>query len=137
MTKRKITLGDWSGDGHNVTEVFIVDIPEEFTAEILGSNYRKNVLKLGINPEQFANEYEDSTVPEDVAEKLKQHGIELEEDDGTPYISRKQMVKTLMLLFGYGLNGFTYDIISENLPELVGPGSYGGPNGVGYGLYYQ
>jgi hypothetical protein len=140
MSKRKMTLGDWSGDGHNITNVFVVDIPEEFTAEVLGSNYRKNVLKLDINPEQFAYEYEDNSVPPEVTEKLKQHGIEVDNDDyieGSEnfYITGEVMVKVLMLLFGYGLDGFKYEVISENLPELVGPGSYGGPNGVGYGMY--
>jgi hypothetical protein len=139
MSNRKITLGDYSGDGHNITDVYIVDVPEQFTAEILGRNYQKNVKELDVDPEMFANTYEDMSLPQHVLDVMTKYGVELEgdEDYGEPLIlTSNDMVKILMFLFGHGLEGFTYEVVSETIPSLNGTGLNGLPGSVGYGLYF-
>ena len=140
MNKFKIVLGDWSGKGHEKTLEYIVVVPDEFHGATLGANYRKNVELLGINPETFANGPEDSKLPADIATKLAAHNVTMNsafyDEDGSVHIDADNMLEILMLLFGYGLDGFAWRL-DEEVVTLVG--SYDAiaahNSEIGYGLF--
>jgi hypothetical protein len=139
MSLRKIILGDFYGDGHGITDHHLVNIPKKFTDEILAYNYQKNVKELGVDPEMFANTYEDTSLPQHVLDVMTSHGVELEGDEDYEdplVVTSNDMVKILMFLFGHGLEGFTYEVVSETIPSLNGTGRNGLPGSVGYGLYF-
>lgn len=139
VSKFRVVVGDWSGDGHDKTQECTVIVPDRFTAEILGANYKKNVKLLGVDPESFANEYEDSILPDEVAAKLEAHGLILNDSEfyvhDKFYFGVKAMVKIVMFLFGYGLEGFTWEL-EELAPVIAGGYRVEGPSSIGYGLFY-
>ena len=139
MSKFRVVIGDWSGDGHNETKTYVVVVDDKFTMEILGANYKKNVEELGINPTTFVDEYEDGTVPASVADKLQALGVQYtteEYGDGENIFTTQGMLDIMMFMFGYGLVDFNWG----QEPEITYPilaGGYGsaiGTDNIGYGL---
>ena len=151
MAQHKIVLGDWQRLGHGMTGYDIVEIPDEFTSEILNDNYRRNVQETGVNPEKFADSEGDSLIPVEMVHSLLAKGMKLEDitydyetepsEDGEDvlvsyaHIADSGMLNVLMFLFGDGLEGFTWKVSSWEIPTLVGPGA--AVSEVGYGLYYN
>jgi RecB family endonuclease NucS len=73
--KYTILLGDWSGDGHNFTKTFYLDITENFTEEELKVNYNNNVDKIGFGYGAIACEYEDSIISCEQIKALEKAGM--------------------------------------------------------------
>ena len=156
MTRYSITIGDWSGDGHDKKDRYLIEVPDKFTEEVLGANWHKNVALIGFGPDSFAEEYEDATIPRDkynrlVAAGLDSHDliasedIEEDDEDGKLYLSSQGMLKIVLFYFGHGLeeDGFEVSIINDDATSLIGgwskvTGTKDSPYGimVGYGLYY-
>ena len=141
MAKFQVIVGDWSGDGHEKTQTFLVVVDDRFTSEILAANYRKNVAELGVDPTTFAAEYEDRSIPADVAKILDSYGVVYNEYKGESFMeddamTRVGMFNIMMFLFGHGLEGFSWEQEFTNYPVLVGEyRSAIGPEAVGYGLF--
>lgn len=137
MNKFRIVVGDWSGDGHRETKEFTVLVPDAFTSEILGVNYAKSVSSLGIDPELFANDYEDPSIPKIIVDKLAAHNVIVNtvENKGELYIGPEDMVKIVMFLFGYQLDGFQWEL-EELAPIIAGGYKVAGPSSIGYGFFY-
>lgn len=70
-----LELGDWSDDGHGITKVFYVNIPDVFTIEQIAANHQKNVERFGFDYSNIAEEYEDSTISTHQIEVLEQAGL--------------------------------------------------------------
>lgn len=150
--KHTVAIGDWSDDGHGKHDDFIVEIPDDLTQAKLGENFRKNMDRIGFGPDSFCEEYEDGVIPAGKVKDLLAAGLDMsefeleEDDDGSLGITVEDMLKIVMFYFGHGLAGFSYEVINENAPALIGywskvtadpagPHSYG--VSVGYGLYYS
>lgn len=152
--KHLIAIGDWSDDGHGKHDDLIVEIPDEFTQEILGNQFRANVESIGFGPHQFAHNYEDGKLPVDKLKVLVEAGFDLtllgedKEDyglEGGIWLNAEDMLRIVMFYFGHGLEGFSYQYIKpETPPALIGYWSKvtagiedRGPYGVsvGYGIY--
>ena len=67
-----ITVGDWSNDGHGMTQVQVVEI-DGATEEELTANYFNNIEKYGIDPRTICRDYEEYEVDPDVAERIEAH----------------------------------------------------------------
>jgi hypothetical protein len=76
LVRYKIVLGDWSGDGHGISETYYVDVTGPHTIDQLRENYQCNVAALGFSPHDIAEEYEDSSIKPEHAEKLLEAGID-------------------------------------------------------------
>jgi len=100
-----LTVGDWSDDGHGKTSshTFEHNCPDLEAAYVAGSlclNYseqyyeyysQKTVTRSSLDVlAHVAVAYEDSSIPNEIAERLIQHGILPDETDGTydPFYER-------------------------------------------------
>jgi hypothetical protein len=141
MSMLSIEVGDWSGDGHGMTETLLINVnrtnaeimaayKEASTAcrvTVLGDTQRKGMIKL-------FREYEDNKIPTEAVYRLRELGIVFEDilDDPTEdekgciYCFQAEDVARLFLeMVRTKLPGFTYDFVEY--PTLV--------NGLGYGLF--
>lgn len=76
----KIVVGDWSGDGHNKTEDFIVSV-NKTKKEILEAYKRtEKDTRVSLTDKLFA-EYEDNFMSIEVANSLKKYGVDFNEVD--------------------------------------------------------
>lgn len=149
--KHTVAVGDWSDDGHGKHRDYVVEIPDMFTPEILGDNFRKNVAEIGFGPHSFAEDYEDSLLPADKLAALVDSGFDAEElenmeDEEGVHLTPSDMLKIVMHYFGRGLDLFTYEVQNDKAPALIGYWSNvtAGADGdtrsrygvsVGYGLF--
>jgi hypothetical protein len=79
MFQIKLTIGDWSHDGHNQTATFFLsstlDIKE------LASTFKKGVKVLGFDITESCKRYNDTSLSEDKVELLRKTGFELRDPD--------------------------------------------------------
>lgn len=94
MNKVRLTIGDWSGDGHEVSEDFIFESNKNVeeirqaykdSCKLTGLSFNHNEdytgLKLGYDTErQIATEYEECTISKLAVEILLKHGIDVWKD---------------------------------------------------------
>lgn len=55
----KIILGDFSGDGHSITETRYVELSKDVSPDVLYDNYHRNVGLFGFSMDDVGNEYEE------------------------------------------------------------------------------
>lgn len=135
----KIILGDPSGDGHGWTEVFEVEVfsnETPVTADVLLSNYKKNVGIVGFDPKDICSDYEDSKWPDEVIEKLRAVGWKFPEGfDDNPYpddlLGRESYVGLLMFFATWGL-GVHWEMVENDSEVLFGENGH-----YGYGYFYS
>lgn len=143
----KITLGDWSGDGHEITQDFFFETTDQFTDEVLTVNYDKNVKELEINPALILNNSDDFGVPVDMKRKLSaldfanqskpvnpKYGDDpwWDESEEDADFGPEGMARLILFLIGYDLHDFDYKFV--DITPLVGGGRSSTPS-VGYGLF--
>lgn len=76
MYKFKLPLGDWSKDGHGICEWFVIESNKPVNE--VREAYFKSVAMTGFNlANELCNDYEDSTITVEQAEKLESIGIDL------------------------------------------------------------
>jgi hypothetical protein len=96
----RIPLGDWSGDGHSKCEYFTATSAKSLIEVREAYFSAKEKLPKLICPENFVNEYEDSTVPQEVIDKLKEYNYNLCKD--SEYFELEEMVKYVVWFINYG-----------------------------------
>lgn len=78
----KLVLGDWPGDGHNMTQDFFFNTDK--TVAELEQIYEDNSAELGFDIFDYCSDYEDSTIPREDFNKLSgilDIRVYLEEED--------------------------------------------------------
>jgi hypothetical protein len=108
---------------------FTVSVKGEHTLADLKNNYYNNVSLLGINPEEFKF-YKNSAfiISADDAAAIRAHGVELHDstDERTVIISAIDLTTVFALLFAYGENAYTANLVSRHTSEddiiLIGSG---------------
>jgi hypothetical protein len=77
----EIHIGDWSDDGHGKMSTFTVN--SNLSLKEVREAYFKAKKKLSsdLDPESFANEYEDNSIPEQTRKKAKAAGYTLPSED--------------------------------------------------------
>lgn len=76
--KRKVqlTLGDWSGDGHNITESVLITISGDDVSDKALKKARKAAeAASGVDLEKFFSSYEDSSLGLEDLKKLLRSGL--------------------------------------------------------------
>lgn len=148
MALFSIILGDFSGDGHSISETFYVNIKDEIDPEILFTNYANNVTEIGFDLSDFANKYEDSRISAAQWNRLLECGMQEwetgDEDDDEEidsvnrYLTETDLIKIVMFYYTRGLN-ISWEPFSINATKLTGyygcPPARKGAGMVGYGLY--
>lgn len=127
----RITLGDWSGDGHGKTKIFDVEV-NGATLEQLKENYLLNIDKIGFDPQRICEDYEDATWPSDVIDWLEVVGFKFPEyyDRYEEYsdeaLDLEVYADMLMFFTTRGLDGVEYKFVkTEDLFGESAGGSYG------------
>jgi hypothetical protein len=137
-----LVLGDWSHDGHSMTET--VTISCNLDKKALESAYKKGTKKLGVDvDEDVASDYEDSTISFENWQKFAAAGMTLEQlfDDNdydvkesTEAVDNEEafniyhsaFVKLWLFTAKQGNPEFEYTIEEDNSPNI---------NIGGYGLF--
>ncbi len=123
--KYKITVGDWSDDGHGKTETFIVDVVGASRKQMF-DNYKRNVDRLGFDPQNIANEYEDSYWPREAVEKLQEVGFpfpeefDIDDEYYSDWLDLEMYVNLIMFFMTNGLNVAWGIVKGEEMPTLIG-----------------
>lgn len=126
----KITLGDWSSDGHAISENFFVS-----TATDLDVVFKAYEQALKDHPEydfkEWFHDYEDNTVPEPAASVFLAHQEEwsdwgeIHEYDGNVHVSGENVVHFIMWLIKRADPTIDLEYVpSYKIPTLV-QGGYG------------
>lgn len=145
----KIVLGDYSGDGHSITEDVFVEVKGDFTREQLETNFKKNVEEWGFSPYDIADEYDSGEIAPEHAAKLLEVGLDPAIFDdatmseeyveqmktvfGASWIYQKdkyrvgridvdqeRLVEIAMFYVGHGLDGFEWSEVQDSIPTLLG-----------------
>lgn len=138
----QIVLGDYSGDGHNVTVTRYIEINKDVAPDVLYGNYQKNVERFGFGLSDFADDYDEPSMSKAQWETLATHGLSASILEDAPeedkvWVSENAMVAITMFFYLYGLDE---TIVWENykIPSVPLNGFYGnnpkGPKNIGYGI---
>lgn len=134
MYKFRMSIGDWSDDGHGKHEDFIIE--SNHPVDVVREAHFRIKEVTGIDIEDFCCDYEDSSVPKEIENKLKDMGFEFEYA-GTTYA--KEMALLWMFLLQKANPELELKIINDDIPNLH---FYGCDKKrrhisfVGYGLFY-
>jgi hypothetical protein len=152
--KTKVVLGDWSHDGHGITDLFVIDLPTVTGSDELDSFYAIGTEIVGFNlTKEVCSNYEDNVVDIDKYTKLVELGYlpysfkkteskwgdelpEYSEYDGRCgyWICKEVFLDLYMFIVSLGYKhvigsseSFTYYVVSDTMPNV---------NIGGYGLFY-
>lgn len=139
----ELPIGDWSKDGHEKCETFIVSCSHEFMEQVL-DDYLRIPEVTGIDIGSVATDYEDRTIPEEYVKKLSDMGLpsgHVDKDyQGTWEVcgARSFAELVVFLLNKTSCYGNYMMPEKEDLPSLAttrkADGNY--PSIGGYGLFY-
>ena len=80
--KEQVEVGDWSRDGHNMSDKYIIEVPEGIDST---GAYALACRELGFSMDQYCRAYEDSKFPAENLEKIigaaKQYNVPLVFDE--------------------------------------------------------
>ena len=147
MQRYKIIVGDYSGDGHEQSDICIVEV-NHLKDEILSAYNRaraaSKVSLTSLSREEekkgyvsVGAEYEQNRIFKSELNKLSFIGVnfdnlllEDEEDDGSfCFWGEEGIIQLFMEMAKSQLPTLTYEIINDGLEVLM--------EGIGYGLYYN
>ena len=119
------TLGDWSGDGHEKTEVFTLESSHE-SSELLNA-YRKGVEIIGYDILEYAQEYEDFEIDPIAAESFEKLGVEFDMDGDVYYLHHEIMLDAFIATIKQGDPTILIEIVDgdEDLVHTFGSMGYG------------
>jgi hypothetical protein len=75
MNKYKLTIGDWSGDGHEKTEIIFLETNR--SSKEIDELYKKSASLTGIEFKKLFKDYEEYSLNKDVIEAFQKHGINI------------------------------------------------------------
>lgn len=125
----ELVVGDRYDDGHGKTNTAIVEIknygkgfPDIWKA------YFSGVEKTGINIMDFCEEYEDSTISDEIYSFCKKNNIELtgynKEVDKQPYVWWKEYVEIWVAIFNYNSCNLRAKLVETESYDIGGYGLY-------------
>jgi len=122
----KIQLGDPGGDGHGISRDRYYKT--NYDRDALKAAYQKSVMKFGVDLHDVCSDYEDSSISEDIYDKLKAGGFPIENYfEDMDYIDG-EFDEMVMEFIKASLPDLEYEKINMSVPSI---GSFG------YGLYGQ
>lgn len=122
MYRFKMSIGDWSDDGHGKCENYIVE--SNFPVERVREAHFAMEGRTGISIENLCNEYAQDCIGEDDVELLKELGYEFagesyEDDDGIHYyMTPEEMAHLWVFLLMKSDSELQLKIVDEDYPTL-------------------
>ena len=134
--KIKMQIGDWSNDGHNQSQDYILSITGSTNLE---KDYVAGMRKVGFDLTEYCLDYEDNYVPKALIDKVWELGFEFktecyrpdfadEPDNDLTGLWADEYVDLYMTIAAIGNNNLKYEIVGDDL-KIIRPG--------GYGLFYN
>ena len=139
MYRFYMTIGDWSGDGHNQSEDFLIE--SNYPVERVREAHFQMENATGINIEEMCSEFEEDEIDLETVRKLKRRGFHFENRSGMGdgIISVPEMARLWVFLLMKTDKDLKLEIIDDNTPTLHFFG-YDEQNrhigDVGYGLFH-
>ena len=140
--KMKLILGDWSGDGHNISEKVLLEV--NHPVETIQNAYKSSVKKTGIAFHDKSGEFKGKTIatnyeqglddiPEEVLKVLKEYNIETpQSEDGD---QTEEYTKLWFDFVKLSLPDVQYKIIEDKIPNINGFYDKNLNASFGYGLF--
>ena len=125
-----LEVGDWSRDGHNMSDIFMVEHNAE-SKEALMEAYKRGCEKIGFDlKNEVATRYEESFLTLEQYEKLMYAGLSLEHvyvdnEDSVVYIDPEIYVELWMEIAAKGFDGELTWEVTELSSEAIHAGGYG------------
>lgn len=161
MEKFYIVLGDWSGDGHSVSEKVLIesDIPVKdlqiaykASCKATGLSFNHNETFTGLdNPILICTIYEDNQISEDAYYALKKLGCPFndihfkgigetkvtDENFRDCFFDKKSFLNLFMWFISLSINsgGFKWSVVNNKIPIFNGYFDKDLNVQIGYGLY--
>ena len=133
-----LVVGDWSGDGHSMTDTIVIE--SSLDKKALGAAHQAGAKKLDINMDDLCASYEDATCPADVWKKLKDAGIDNEQpirsmladmddkysldEDGNASLYPESFAAIYLFLAKQGDPNLQYSVV-EDRTSRINIGGYG------------
>ena len=139
MYRFYMTIGDWSGDGHDQSEDFLIE--SNYPVERVREAHFQMETATGINIEDICAEYEENEIDPETVKKIKELGFRFENSSGMGdgIISVPEMASLWIFLLMKTNRDLKLEIIEDNTPTLHFFG-YDEQNrhwgSVGYGLFH-
>jgi hypothetical protein len=135
MTTVMLQLGDVYADGHGMYEEIHIQVPDLFTISTLRENFEKVKKQLNFDPKRLAEGYSESAVDKEVLQPLVDAGFnfsenvdaQLDDEYDEIYLGPDSFAELLMFMYGYGLEGFSWEVREK--PDVLNRETYG------YGLF--
>jgi hypothetical protein len=130
--KVKFEIGDWSKDGHNQFDTFILEVDGSVDVE---KDYVKGMRKVGFDLTEYCQEYEDHCIPKALVHKIWELGYEtslesLQPDyDDEPgsdecWIGSEDYLDLYMTIAMIGNGNIKYSTVGDDI-SVIRPGGYG------------
>lgn len=139
MYQFRLTIGDWSRDGHGRSEDFLVisNAPVESVREA----HYKIKDATGIDIESICSEYEEDEIDGETVEVLKRMGFQFENSSGMGdgIVNVPEMARLWVFLLQKADPTLELSMVEDEIPTLqfYGFDSLGRHiRGVGYGLFH-
>lgn len=123
MKKFKLILGDWSHDGHGITEVILFNT--NLSIEELRELYFNQCSKYGKILENLCSEYEDCSINKEQFITIENYGFKFSEDikqeiqdDEVAYIDSDLFVDIFIWFMKKDNPNLILDIIDDNVPSF-------------------
>lgn len=127
MYKFRMSIGDWSGDGHGKYKDFMIVSNEPI--DTVREAHRRMEDVLGFSIEDFCCDYEDSTIDKKTTKTIMDLGFDFEDiDDGVAYMYPKEMARLWAFLLQKVNPKLELEMVDDNISRLC--------EGVGYGLFW-
>lgn len=150
--KMSVVIGDYSKDGHNQCETYLVKIKgEDVSDEALQESFDKSNAEFGLNLYSLLKEYEDSYISPDIMDKFFSAGFNPERQTVGPFFyweegvfcdeGEASIIALTMWYIGRNINGFEWKSIDPEFPALMGgwnpaiKSKTDGDTMFGYGLF--
>ena len=139
MYRFYMTIGDWSGDGHNQSEDFLIE--SNYPVERVREAHFQMKNTIGINIEDICSEFEEDEIDPETVKKIRELGFRFENSSGMGdgIISVPEMASLWVFLLMKTDKDLKLEIIENNTPTLHFFG-YDEQNrhwgSVGYGLFH-
>lgn len=139
MYKFKLPIGDWSGDGHDKCDYYIVE-SNKSVEEVREIHFLIKPM-LGIDLHEICNDYEDNTIRDEAYRTLKHLEFTAWDDypqEGYGWVSSDIMAELWIFLLRAVDPSLNLTIVDDDLPMLP---FYGYKDGkhigfVGYGCFW-
>lgn len=136
MKTGTITVGDWSRDGHNISEDFPISIPENLTKSL--QVYFDAAVKSGVpDITKTCNSYDDNEISKDLFDQLvemtgsdaEKLDCEVDEDEGKVWVYPDGYAQLWLATVNTGIvflgETGVVEIIAKNYENIYNIGGYG------------